>query len=167
MVLRQTVHVTMVAVAILASVHSITVAEDATPAVHLEANIARSCYSAHVGFGSFWMSSGDEFDRIDFRDNSLRRVPVRGLQSFHSSVTVGDGAVWLGDARSTIYKIDPQTEQVVKEIRVELDQSPTAAWDLAVGEGAVWVVVGNKKLGRYSAISGADEATISLPCPKR
>jgi DNA-binding beta-propeller fold protein YncE len=109
------------------------------------------------------MSSGDEFDRIDFRDNSLRRVPVRGLQSFHSSVTVGDGAVWLGDARSTIYKIDPQTEQVVKEVRVELDQSPTAAWDLAVGEGAVWVVVGNKKLGRYSAISGADEATISLP----
>ena len=163
MVLRQTVHVMIVAAAILASVHSITVAEDATPAVHLEANIARSCYSAHVGFGSFWMSSGDEFDRIDFRDNSLRRVPVRGLQSFHSSVTVGDGAVWLGDARSTIYKIDPQREQVVKEIRVELDQSPTAAWDLAVGEGAVWVVVGNKKLGRYSAISGADEATISLP----
>ena len=119
MVLRQTVHVTMVAAAILASVHSINVAEDATPTVHLEANIARSCYSAVAGFGSFWMSSGDELDRIDFRNNSLRRVPVRGLQSWHSSVTVGDGAVWLGDARSTIYKIDPQTEQVVKEVRVE------------------------------------------------
>ena len=78
------------------------------------------------------MSSGDELDRIDFRDNSLRRVPVRGLQSWHSSVTVGDGAVWLGDALSAIYKIDPQTEQVVKEVHVELDQSSTAVWDLAV-----------------------------------
>jgi DNA-binding beta-propeller fold protein YncE len=163
MVFLQTAKVTVVAVVTLASFLSTTVAEDATPAVHLEANIARSCYSAHVGFGSFWMSSGDELDRIDFRDNSIRSVPVRGLQSWHSSVTVGDGAVWLGDARSTIYKVDPQTEQVVKEVRVELDQFSTAAWDLAVGEGAVWVVVGNKKLGRYSAMSGAEEATISLP----
>ena len=119
MVSRQPVQLTTVTVVILASFHSITVAEDATPAVHMEANIARSRYSAVAGFGSFWMSSGDELDRIAFRNNSLRRVPVRGLQSWHSSVTVGDGAVWLGDARSTIYKIDPQTEQVVKEVRVE------------------------------------------------
>lgn len=163
MVLRQTVKVTVVAVVMLASFLSTIVAEETTPAAHVEADIARSCYSAHVGFGSFWMLSGDELDRIDFRDNSVRRVPVRGLQSWHSSMAVGDGAVWLGDARSTIYKVDPQTEQVVTEVPVELDQSSTATWDLAVGEGAVWVVVGNKKLGRYSVMSGAEEATISLP----
>ena len=163
MVSRQTVKVAMVVVVMVTSFLSIAVAQGANPAVHVEADIARSCYSARVGFGSIWMSSGDELDRIDFSDNSVRRVPVRGLQTWHSNVTVGDGAVWLGDARATIYKIDPWKEQVVEEIRVELDQSSTAYWSLAVGEGAVWVVVGNKKLGRYSTMNGAEEATISLP----
>ena len=163
MALRQARNVAMVAGVILASFFSITVAEEANPAVRVEADIAKSCYSARTGFGSLWMSSGDELDRVDFHDNSVRRVPVKGLQAWHSSVTVGEGAVWLGDARATIYKVDPQTEQVIKEIPVDLDQSLTAFWSLAAGEGSVWVVVGNRKLGRYSATSGTKEATIALP----
>jgi virginiamycin B lyase len=162
-ILRQTIKVAIVAVMMLASLLSSTAAEEANPTVHIEADIAKSCYSARIGFGSFWMLSGDELDRIDVHDNSVRRVPVRGLQSSHSSVAIGEGAVWLGDARATVYKIDPETEQVVREIPVDLDQSSTAFWNLAVGEGAAWVVVGNEKLGRYSATSGAREATISLP----
>ena len=67
------------------------------------------------------------------------------------------------DAIATIYKIDPKSEQVIKEIRVDLDQPLTAFWNLAAGEGSVWVTVGNRKLGRYSATSGAEEAIISLP----
>jgi DNA-binding beta-propeller fold protein YncE len=163
MALCQARYVAVVAGVILASFLSISIAEETTPAVRVEADIAKSCYSARAGFGSLWMSSGDELDRVDFRDNSVRRVPVKGLQAWHSSVTVGEGAVWLGDARATIYKVDPQTEQVIKEIRVDLDQSLTAFWNLAAGEGSVWVTVGNRKLGRYSAASGAEEATISLP----
>ena len=120
----------------VASFFSITLAEEANPAVHVEADIVNSCYSARTGFGSLWMSSGDELHRVDFHDNSVRRVPVKGLQAWHSSVTVGEDAVWLGDARATIYKVDPQTEQVIKEIRVDLDQSLTAFWNLAAGEGS-------------------------------
>jgi streptogramin lyase len=153
----------MVAGVILASFFSITIAEEANPAVRVEANIAKSCYSARTGFGSLWMAAGDELDRVDFHDNSVRRVPINGLQAWHSSLTVGEGAVWLGDARATIYKVDPDTEQVIKEIRVDLDQSLTAFWNLAAGEGSVWVTVGNRKLGRYSAANGAEEATIPLP----
>jgi DNA-binding beta-propeller fold protein YncE len=161
--LHQARNVAVVAGVILASFFSITTAEEATPAVRVEADIAKSCYSARTGFGSLWMASGDELNRVDFHDNSVRRVPVKGLQAWHSSIAVGEGAVWLGDARATIYKVDPQTEQVTKEIRVDLDQSLTAFWNLATGEGSVWVTVGNRKLGRYSAASGAEEGTISLP----
>ena len=161
--MRQAPKIAVVAGITLASFVSITVAEEANPAVRVEADFAKSCYFARTGFGSLWMSSGDELDRIDFDDNSVRRIPVKGLQTFHSSVAVGESAVWLGDARATIYKIDPKTEQVIKEIPVDLDQSLTAFWNLAVGEGSVWVTVGNRKLGRYSATSGAEEATISLP----
>ena len=163
MALRQARNVAAAAGLFVASFFSITLAEEANPAVHVEADIVNSCYSARTGFGSLWMSSGDELHRVDFHDNSVRRIPVKGLQAWHSSVTVGEDAVWLGDASATIYKVDPQTEQVIKEIRVDLDQSLTAFWNLAAGEGSVWVTVGNRKLGRYSAAGGAEEATISLP----
>lgn len=163
MTLRQARNVTVVAVAMLASLLPFTVAEEATPAVRVEADLARSCYAAHAGFGSWWMLDGNEFYRVDLRDNSVRRVPVNGLQSWHGAVTVGNGAVWIGDTHTTVYKIDPQKEQVVQEVRVELDQPSTAYWSLAAAEGAVWVLVGNEKLGRYSATSGAEEAVIRLP----
>jgi virginiamycin B lyase len=163
MALRQARNVAVVAWMILASLSSISNSEEANPAVHLEADIAKSCYSARTGFGSLWVSSGDELDRVEFRDNSVRRIPVKDLQAWHSSLAVGENAVWLGDARATIYKVDPQTEQVIKEIPVNLGQSLTAFWNMAAGEGSVWVTVGNRKLGRYSARSGAEEATISLP----
>ena len=163
MTLRQARNVIVVAVAMLASFLPFTVAEEAAPAVHVETDLARSCYAAHAGFGSWWTLDGNEFYRVDFRDNSVRRVPVKGLQSWHGTVTVGNGAVWIGDTRTTVYEIDPRTEQVVQEVRVELDQSSSAYWSLAADEGAVWVLVGNEKLGRYSATSGAQEAVIRLP----
>ncbi len=163
MTLRQARNVIVVAVAMLASFLPFTVAEEAAPAVHVETDLARSCYAAHAGFGSWWMLDGNEFYRVDFRDNSVRRVAVKGLQSWHGTVTVGNGAVWIGDTRTTVYEIDPRKEQVVQEVRVELDQSSSAYWSLAADEGAVWVLVGNEKLGRYSATSGAEEAVIRLP----
>ena len=94
------------------------------------------------------------------------------MKSYDSRVAVilesgdhihGDMVVAADGIRTTVYKVDPQKEQVVQEVRVELDQSSSAYWSLAAGEGAVWVVVGNEKLGRYSATSGAEEAVIGLP----
>jgi virginiamycin B lyase len=159
MLLPQTFKVTVRAVVALVSINPVAVAEENAQAVHIEADIAGSCYSADVGFGSFWMMSGSFVDRVDLNDNSITRVPVRGLESHHSSAAIGEGAVWLLDGRTAIYKIDPQKEQVVKEVRAELDE----AAGLGVGEGAVWVIPDGKKLTRYSATSGNEEATIPLP----
>jgi|ERR1700722_5570229 hypothetical protein len=47
-----------VAVMMLASLLSSTAAVEDNPAVHIEADIAKSCYSARIGFGSFWMLGG-------------------------------------------------------------------------------------------------------------
>jgi virginiamycin B lyase len=165
MLLPRTFKVTVAAVVTLVSINPVAVAEEIAQAVHIEADIPGSCYSADVGFGSFWMMSGGFLDRIDLNDNSIKRVPVKGLQSWHSSVAVGEGAVWLLDGRTMLYKIDPQKEQVLKEIRAGLDASGSNAWGLGVGEGAVWVIPipDGKTLTRYSATSGTEEATIPLP----
>ena len=106
------------------------------------------------------MVSGPILGRVDLNDNSIRHVPVSGLQSFHSSVAVGEDAVWLLDDGTTMYKIDPQKEQVLKEVPVEQERLSTS---LGVGEGAVWVIPDSKKLTRYSATSGIEEATVPLP----
>ena len=57
-ILRQTIKVAIVAVMMLASLLSSTAAVEDNPAVHIEADIAKSCYSARIGFGSFWMLGG-------------------------------------------------------------------------------------------------------------
>lgn len=156
MVSYRTIKISVVALSFVAPV---AVAEEVAQAVHVEAEIAGSCYSADVGFRSFWMLSGPLLARVDLSDNSIRRVPVTGLQSWHSSVTMGEGAVWLLDGRTTIYKIDPQNEQVVQELPIELGDSA----GLGVGEGAVWVIPDGKKLVRYAATNLTEEATVPLP----
>jgi hypothetical protein len=149
--------VTVAAAVTLVITIPIAIAEETAEAVRVQADIAGSCYSADVGFGSFWMASGPTLDRVDLNDNSIRHVPVRGLQSWHSSTVVGEEAVWLLDDLTTMYKINPQKEQVVKEVPIEQERLFTS---LGVGEGAAWVIPGGQKLTRYSATSVAEEATI-------
>ena len=159
MILRRTFKVTVAAVVTLVSINPVAVAEEIAPAVHVEAEIAGSCYSADVGFGSFWMMSGSFVDRVDLNDNSITRVPVRGLESHHSSTAIGEGAVWLLDGRTRCTRSTRRRSKLSKQVRAELDE----AAGLGVGEGAVWVVPDGKKLTRYSATSGNEEATILLP----
>jgi streptogramin lyase len=82
----------------------------------------------------------------------------------YRGITSGEGAVWLPDVGSqTIFKIDPQKNQVITKISAELYVSEGS---IGVGEGSVWAVTGignTQRLRRYNAESGAEEAEISLP----
>ena len=81
-------------------------------------------------------------------------------------MAVGEGGVWLPDlGRSMIYKIDPKTDRVVKEIPADLvgGRGTSGKDAIAVGEGAVWAITSNNELRRYSAENGTQEATVSLP----
>ena len=81
-------------------------------------------------------------------------------------MAVGEGAVWVPDTdRSMIYKIDPKTNQVAKEIPIDVLGAVgiPGRSGIAVGEGAVWAITSNNELRRYSAEGGAQEAAVSLP----
>ena len=81
-------------------------------------------------------------------------------------MAVGEGAIWVPDTdRSMIYKIDPKTNQVAKEIPIDLLGAVgiPGRSGIAVGEGAVWAITSNNELRRYSAEGGTQEAAVSLP----
>ena len=108
--------------------------------------------------------------RINPGDNSVIEIPIPGIVGpfANAGLVVGEGALWLPEhGRSIIYKIDPQSGRVAKEIPADLLGSTgiaARAWDeLAVGGGAVWAIAGNNELRRYSAESGTQEAVVSLP----
>ena len=65
------------------------------------------------------------------------------------ALTVGDGAVWaMGDAESTLYRIDPRRNAIVARIKV----SPPEA--TAAGDSAVWLSYPSE-----NAVSRIDPAT--------
>jgi streptogramin lyase len=78
-------------------------------------------------------------------------------------------AVWVADNMSqTIYKIDPQRNQVVMTIPADFFASNEKEGEIGAGEGAVWAITGSgsdEVLRRYSAQTGAEQATIPLPSP--
>ena len=63
--------------------------------------------------------------------------------------------------RGVIYKIDPQTNHVVKRIAADMVGH---GGSIGAGLGAVWVITGgsNNELSRFSAESGAEEAKVPL-----
>jgi streptogramin lyase len=123
-----------------------------------------------VAFNALWMMSlaTNKLVRIDSADNSVTEIPINGaLGPFWSSgLTVGEGGIWVPDLeRSVIYKIDPQINQVVKEIPADLvgGRGTDGKYAIAVGEDAVWAITGNNELRRYAAGDGTEQAIISLP----
>jgi len=156
----------------LASVTSASGAEETAREVRIEATIPQSGNVMGVGFDSLWMMSltTKKLVRINPDDNSVRDIAITGAVGpfFYAGMAVGEGAVWLPDAgRSMIYKIDPRTNQVAKEIQADLLGG--AGWQvksqdaIAVGEGAVWAISSNNELRRYSTEDGTQVAAVSLP----
>jgi streptogramin lyase len=157
-------NVIVVCVVTLASAVPFAAPEEDVQEAHTEADIPGSGYSSDVGFGSLWVITGHRLDRISLTDNAITHVPIMGSQSGLGTVAIGEGAVWISDGHTILYKVDPQREQVVREIKIRGDLDGFARdWGLAAGEGAVWALTGAKELTRYSAESGAEEATIPLP----
>ena len=164
-----------IAVAVLFALASVTAtagAEEAIPEARVEATIPQTGFVMGIGFDSVWMMglATNKLVRINPGDNSVTEVPIPGAVGpfANAGLVVGEGALWLPEhGRSIIYKIDPMTNRVAKEIPADLQGSigiASRAWDeLAVGRGAVWAITGNNELRRYSAESGKQEAAVSLP----
>jgi virginiamycin B lyase len=156
----------------LASVTATAGAEETTREARVEATISQSGNVMGVGFDSLWMMSltTNKLVRINPGDNSATEIPIRGVVGpfAYMGMAVGEGAIWLPDpGRSMIYKIDPGTNQVAKEIPADIlgggGRFAAGKDAIAVGEGAVWAITSNNELRRYSAEGGTQEAAVSLP----
>lgn len=156
----------------LASVTATVGTEGASLEATVEATIPQVGFVMATGFDSVWMMNlaTTKLIRINPHDNSVTEISVPGAVGpfGNAGLVVGEGAIWLSDnGRSMIYKIDPTTNRVAKEIPADLLGSTgiaTRAWDeLAVGAGSVWALTGNNEVRRYSAESGSQEAAVSLP----
>ncbi len=143
-------------------------AAEKMPRAEVEAAIPGYGYFMAVGFDSIWTANGDKLFRIHLVDNSIEDIPVEGAKEMSrllsgAGLAVGEGAVWVpDDERQVIYRIDPQTHQVVT--RAAPGMAGGSGGFIGVGERSVWVIVGigKNELKRYSADTGAEEATIPL-----
>ena len=139
-------------------------AEDLAGGLSVEATIPRSGDFMGFGFDSLWMMSGTVLIRVNPSDNSVVEIPVAGAVGRYRGVAIGEQAVWVPDTGGkTIYKIDPQTNQIALKIPAEL--SGGSEGSVGVGAGSVWAVTGvgsDTRLTRYDAKSGDVQATIAV-----
>jgi DNA-binding beta-propeller fold protein YncE len=91
-----------------------------------------------IGDGSVWVPHDGAVERLDpVTLDTLARIPVPGS----GLVTHGSGAVWLSDADGgAVYRIDPQSEQVVATIRWNVPGGQPYPVHLVAFDEAVWVV---------------------------
>jgi streptogramin lyase len=138
-------------------------AADFSGEVSIEATIPRAGDFLGFGFDSLWMMSGIELLRINPSDNSVTEIPVEGAVGRYRGIAIGEDAVWVPDTgNDTIYKIDPQKNQVILKIPAQLSDSEGS---IGVGADSVWAVTGfdSKQLTRFDAQTGSELAKLELP----
>jgi virginiamycin B lyase len=131
--------------------------------VTIEATIPRAGDFLGFGFDSLWMMNGTKLLRINPSDNSVTEIPIGGAVGRYRGIAIGGDAVWVPDTGSdTIYKIDPQKNQVILKMAAELGYSEGS---IGVGADSVWAITGldAKQLTRYDAQTGRDLAKLALP----
>jgi virginiamycin B lyase len=156
----------------LALVPRIAGAAETLPDVQVEAVIPRYGNYMSVGFGSVWLiSGGNALVRINLSDLAVTDIAIQAPHGQFPGLAVGEDAVFLPDLdRSVIYRIDPKTNEVVKEIAAHLAGSEgqttmsRAESSIGVDQGSIWVVA-HDEVKRYSFDGSADETAIPLPSP--
>jgi streptogramin lyase len=148
---------------------SLAAAEEPARQLRIETEIPKRGDNMCVGFGSLWMVSDQKLLRIALTDNAITEIPIEGAAAEFRPTVVGEGAVWVADTHSqAIYKVDPKTNLVVMRIPADFLPTNIAAGEIGVGDGSVWAITGGRAdqvLRRYSAQTGAEQATIPLPSP--
>jgi len=87
-----------------------------------------------TGYGSVWVSGFGELTRVDQATDRIQAtISVKGVEDF-SRVAIGEGSVWVSADGGIVYRVDPQTNEVVATIQTGLvDMS------LALADGYLWV----------------------------
>jgi DNA-binding beta-propeller fold protein YncE len=95
-----------------------------------------------VGDGAVWVTSAlaNTLARIDPSTDRITAAIPTGKGA--AAVAVGAGSVWVaGQVDDTITRIDPRTLRLIRTIKLDCGCTHWFPVDLAVADGAVWVVV--------------------------
>lgn len=114
-----------------------------------------------AGFGSVWAVAGGVVLRLDASGSVTGRVEIGG---YNFSLAVGEGGVWVGSgtagSASRLIRIDPLRLEVVRRVTFEtFGRLSCCLSDLAVGEGAVWTLIGGGRLAKVDPDTGAVTVT--------
>jgi hypothetical protein len=133
-------------------------ARSVDPAVTADVDVGDLPSAIASGGGSVWVvvqsRAGGEnvVARIDPASNEVtERIPVDGLPEW---VAMGDGSLWIG-LPSAVQRIDPETGQVVAEIR-------GAGGPLTITGGSVWAVASGTSIARIDPSTNQIVATVAL-----
>ena len=131
-------------------------------AIIVQAQIPKAGDFMGFGFGSLWMMSSRRLIRVNPVDNSFVEIAIEGSFGRYRGIGIGEGAISIPDVGADIvYKVDPNKNEVVGQIPVQMDGSEGS---IGVGEGAIWVVSGaDRTLLGFDTGRGMQEATIALP----
>ncbi len=134
-------------------------------ALTIEAQFKQTTYWLGAGFGGIWAMWRETLVRYDAVDSSIREFRIPGASGRNRGITAGEGAIWLADAyKNTIFKVDPESGEVLLKIKVQLMQHYEGT--IAVGDGAVWVAApdkGKSWIMRFDAETGDEVARIEVP----
>lgn len=116
-----------------------------------------------TGYGAVWVTSLD-ITRIDPVTNTISTTIPVVPSSELNGIAAGAGSVWVSSgSEGTVSRVDPDTNQVIATIRVELWPS-----QIATTEDAVWVTNPiNPVLTRIDPDTNEVSAEINLDCTTR
>ena len=125
---------------------------EATNKVGFIVDVARPCSGLADAFGSVWSPSCKDHavTRIDPTTGKvIAKIPVEPANS-EGGITSGDGSVWIVTKPSTLVRIDPSTNAVVKSYPL-----PSESQNPLFSDGFIWVSsYGHDQLLKVDPASG-------------
>ncbi len=120
-----------------------------------------------AGFGSVWIVKGTTQTLLEYGVKRARRVgaPITLPPGTAVSVATGAGGVWVGSRSGreafepqTVARIDPRAATIAGSALIQ----PDGVQDIAVGDGAVWVVGRERAIVTRIDVSTNDEERLVL-----
>ena len=98
--------------------------------------VGQLCAGAVEAFKSWWVAdcATGNLLRVDGKEGKVIARITSGLAKWPAGIAANADSIWiLSDARSTLTRIDPDTNKVVSELRL-----PAGCNAITAGEGAIW-----------------------------
>ena len=138
---------------------------EATNKVGFIVDIARPCSGLADAFGSVWSPSCKDHAvmRIDPNTGKVIAKIAADPANSEGGITVGDGSIWIVTKPSTLVRIDPSANAVIKSYPL-----PSESENPLFSDGFIWVSsFGHNELLKVDPSSGAVVSTIPVgPKPR-